>query len=107
MDFLRGQNRYSEMIKQEAFNNGVKVYTEIIKYHDFGNGIHLPKEIETAKGSGSFEIGATITKRDAEGNILEYRSKDNVYTSFIYGFGNSVLLAKIENATIFESVTEK
>lgn len=98
MSTLRGQNRYSEMIKQEAFNNSQKIFTELIKYYDFGNGIYLPNEIETAKGSEALEVGATITKRDSEGNILEYKTKGNVYTSFVYGFGNSVLLAKIENA---------
>jgi hypothetical protein len=106
MSNLRDQNRYSEMIKQEAFNDGVKIYTEVIKYNDFGNSIYLPTEIETAKGSETLEIGATITKRDIDGNILEYKTKDNVYTSFVYGFDNSILLAKIENAEYFDVIAE-
>lgn len=106
LSYLRAQNRYSEMIKQEAYEGSTKIYTEVIKYYGFGNGIYLPKEIETAKGTESLEIGAVITKRDADGNILEYKTKDNVYTSFIYGFGNNALLAKIENAQYNTAVSK-
>ena len=100
------QNRRTEMTSQYSYNTGPLVFVEKIKYHDFGNGIYLPNEIETAKGYETPEIGATITKRDAEGNILEYKTKDNVYTSFIYGFGHSVLLAKIENSSYSTAISK-
>ena len=97
MNSLRGQNRYSEMIHQEAYHDGQKIFTERINYHNFGNNLYLPNKIYTAKGTQSLEEGATIDKRDANGNILQYHTKEGIYTSFIYGYGNTSLLAKIEN----------
>lgn len=101
MSNLRSQNRFSEMVKQEAFQDGQKVHTELIKYSDFG-GLYLPKEIYTAKGSNGLEAGALITKRTNDGKILEFKNQDNVYTTFIYGYNNNSLIAKIENARYSE-----
>jgi len=99
MSNLRSQNRYSEMIKQEAYSDNEKIFTEVINYHDFGNNIYLPKSVSTAKATNTIEEGAIIDKRDEYGNILQYHTKDNIYTSFIYGYNYSSLVAKIDNAT--------
>lgn len=99
---LRSQNRYAEMIMQEAYHDGTKIFTENIVYRDFGNGLYLPEEILTAKGTNILERGAEILRRDANGNILEYKTRDNVSTCFIYGYNNTQLIAKIENASYHE-----
>ncbi|WP_299155973.1 hypothetical protein [uncultured Tenacibaculum sp.] len=97
MSTLRAQNRYSEMIQQESYHDGQKIFTERINYHNFGNNLYLPNKIYTAKGTQNLEEGAIIDKRDSYGNILQFHNKDGIYTSFIYGYGNTSLLAKIEN----------
>lgn len=101
---LRTQNRYAEMIKQDAFQDGTKIFTENIVYKDFGNGLYLPEEILTAKGANILERGAEILRRDTNGNILEYKTKDNVTTCYIYGYNNTQLIAKIDN-TSYTDVT--
>lgn len=104
MNNLKVQNRYSEMIQQEAYHDGQKIFTERISYHNFGNNLYLPNKIFTAKGANTLEEGAIIDQRDSNGNILQYHTKDGIYTSFIYGYGNTVLVAKIENATYSSAV---
>ncbi len=103
---LRSQNRFSEMIKQEAYQDGTKIFTENIGYANFGNHLFLPKEIKTAKGKLALETGAIITKRDVNGNILEYRTEDDIYTSFVYGYNNTQLVAKIDNATYNTAISK-
>lgn len=103
---LRNQNRFSERIQQEAYQDGQKIFTERIHYHNFGNNLFLAKEIGTAKGTETLEVGAVIDKRDAKGNILQYHTQDGVYTSFIYGYGNTQLLAKVENATYSTAISK-
>lgn len=96
---LRTQNRYAEMIKQETFSDNLKIYSEVINYNNFGNNMILPKSVSTSKGIYALEENAVIDKRDAYGNIIQYHTKDGVYTSFIYGYNYNTLLAKVENAT--------
>ncbi len=43
--------------------------------------------------------GEIVDKRDEFGNVLQYHTKDNIYTSFIYGYNYSSLVAKVDNAT--------
>jgi len=40
-----------------------------------------------------------IDLKDSKGNTLQYHTLDGVYTTFIYGYNYSTLLAKIQNAT--------
>ncbi len=52
----------------------------------------------------NFREGQEINKLDALGNILEEKNRSAVVTSYIYGYGNKRLVAKIEGATYDEAI---
>ncbi len=104
MSELRLQNRYSEVIKVETYEATQKLITQTTNYHDFGNNKYLSKSVSVGKGNGPERTNVIIDKRDAYGNILESHTRDGVYTSYIYGYTNNLLVAKIENATYTSAI---
>lgn len=74
---------------------------EIINYSYFEtSGITVPKAIDV------FPFGNAVNQKsvlydtyDPIGNLVEFHSKDGMYTVFIWGYNKTVPIAKIENAT--------
>ncbi|UMY66619.1 MULTISPECIES: DUF6443 domain-containing protein [unclassified Flavobacterium] len=65
----------------------------------FANNVAwLPKTVWTSKGVPlSYETRLLYNRYDAFGNILEVQQTDGMKVSYIYGYGNSVPVAKIDN----------
>jgi hypothetical protein len=99
MSILMDSHRISEKIKEETFYNNQKTRTQLKKYHNFGNGIILPKEIQISKGSGSLEDQIVFSKYDNKGNPLEISKKDGVKEYYVWGYNQTLLIAKIEGYT--------
>lgn len=78
---------------------GLNLMEEGHIYKDFGNNIIATEKINFIDRNNIVSPSDKITKRDVNGNILEYLSKDNVYHSFIYGYNNTTVIAKINNAS--------
>ena len=94
------QNRISEIEKIESFENGELMNTQKISYANswVGNGSFLPSQIQTSKGSGSLKTDVTFDQYDSKGNLIQYRGKDNVPVTIIWGYNNTQPIAKIEGA---------
>lgn len=121
MTNLISENRIGELIKQKRFvdynltNSTLKNYdlfqNSVTNYIPNGFGYvpfttnynqYLSKSISTSKGTNPSQEESIITKRDFRGNIIEYRNKGNFYIVILYGYKQSLPIAKIENATYTE-----
>lgn len=102
MSNLNQSNRKSERILSYSFKNNEKVLEEKTFYNNF-NGLILPKQIKKFKSgsiNNSNEINSLeITLRDNLGNICEVTDKTGNKTSFIWGYNQTSIIAKIENAS--------
>jgi RHS repeat-associated protein len=59
----------------------------------------LPKEIFVAPTGGTLEKRVEYTVYDSDGNPTEYKV-DGIPTALVWGYGGSLLLGQIQNATI-------
>lgn len=97
-------------LRESVFRNNVKInenFTEYKKDVTTGNKL-LPKNIYSAKFPNSFsnipnignlEKKSTIDFYDNRGNVLQYTLENGVPVTLIWGYNQSLLIAKIENAT--------
>ncbi|WP_347923121.1 hypothetical protein [Pontimicrobium sp. SW4] len=82
-----------------------KQYTVYSNSNSNWSGLNLPEKIQTAKGSGSLEDRIIYNDYDVEGNPTEVSKKDGTHITYIYGYNESLPIAKIENATTSELTT--
>jgi hypothetical protein len=79
------------------------------------SAIPYPKNSYAWNGEGStsfdfdsppdnFREGQEIMLMDAFGNVLQEKNRSEVITSYLYGYGNKRLVAKIEGATHSEAI---
>ncbi len=81
------------------------------------SGIPRPQSNYAWDGTGStnFDFSSTpsnfrdsqaISQVDAYGNVLEETNRSQVVTSYIYGYGNKRLVAKVEGATYAQAIAQ-
>lgn len=119
---LVGQNRLSELVKEEVYDNSDLISTKQLNYDLYqGSVVYyiivgfetvpwvvdydfvLPVSLSTSKGdSGVFEEEFFIDQFDIKGNITQYHNKEGKTTSLIWGYNQTKIIAKIENATYAE-----
>ena len=92
------QNRLNTPIKNETFNGSDIISKQITEYGTFGN-YYLPNKIKTAKGTDTEKDRIEFKNYDADGNILQVAKTNGMDITYIYGYNNTLPIAKIENAT--------
>ncbi|MBQ4820849.1 RHS repeat domain-containing protein [Aquimarina sp. MMG016] len=111
MDKLRNTNRISTPIKKEIYRNNNLLSTQVIK---FGNNLNtsnktLRTAVETAKGiittENPLETKVEFDKYDDHGNILQYKKKDGMVVTYVWGYNKTHPIAKIENASFTDVYT--
>lgn len=63
------------------------------------SGLILPGSIQTSKVTGTFDNRIEFKKYDSYGNVLQVSKADGTDITYIYGYNNTLPIAKIENAT--------
>lgn len=110
MTALISQNRIDIPIKQQSFVAGIKINEQETKYvTDATTGnLLLPKEIYIKKGAGDIDLTTdedrlitfvfygTETDGSGEGNVLEYVKEGGTPIAVIWGYNNTLPIAKIE-----------
>tara|TARA_R110002033_G_scaffold136236_3_gene175796 strand:- start:319 stop:3459 length:3141 start_codon:yes stop_codon:yes gene_type:complete len=97
---LIAQNRLATPLKVVFKNRDYTVIgEEEHHYKDFGNNILALEKIETFSKTGAVTPSAVITRRDANGNIIEYQDKSGLYKTIIYGYNNMYPIAIVDGAT--------
>ena len=103
---LINQNRY-EIVKTEAIlkdgSTTLSYNTTQNVYHDWGNNQILPQTIKTGKDTDPSNVALIdridFKDYDADGNILQVAKTNGMDITYIYGYDNTLPVAKIENAT--------
>lgn len=105
MSTLKTQNRVGEIIKTETFKNGSLLSTQNKIYKDWGNNLIAPEIIQTSKGSGELENKIRYNLLDnTNGSPLEFQQEGGSKFVYIWGYNQTLPIAKIENAT-YASIT--
>ncbi len=115
IDSLKIQNRITELIQSENYEKlGVietLLSTQRINYGDWGSkstnsgNIILPEFKQFVKGAitGTLEDLVQYHSYDNKGNLIEVSKADGTHVYFIWGYNQSVPIAKIENFTSDEA----
>jgi len=92
------QNRISEPSQTKMYRAGSLISTNKVNYTTlYGNFSYLPRTIEYAKGNGSLEVKKRYNLYDEYSNLLEEQDENGIITSYIMGYNNSVVVAKLKN----------
>lgn len=105
-------NQIDIPIKAEKYVNNIKVSnTETIFGKDEStNNVLMPKEIHSLSGNAKTNFNfndfkkVSFDKYDDKGNILQYTSNSGFPTVFIWGYNQSLLIAKIEGGATYPDV---
>jgi len=101
-------HRPAEPMQNETYkddnNDGIADVGELLSrqrtnYKDWGNNNILPEIIQASKGSGSLKDRIEFVEYDSDGNVLEVKKTDGTDIAYIYGYNNTLPIAKIENAS--------
>jgi YD repeat-containing protein len=99
MSNLITKNVVAKPICIQTFNGTNKLSEQKTIYKDWGNNLILPIRIQAAKGNAALENRLQFMAYDQYGNPLEAQMENGTPVSFIWGYNNSQLIAKIEYAT--------
>ncbi len=97
--------RIGQPIQTETSYNGQKT-TQRTNFKTWYNQFTLQASIEVAKGSGALENRVEYHDYDEQGNPLEASKTDGSHIIYIWGYDNTLPIAKIDNATYTGMPTE-
>jgi len=92
---LLNSNRIATPIQVESYNNNNKLSHSNIVYNTFG-GLYLPEKIQGAKANLPLEDGVLYHAYDEKGHVKEASLKDGTKVYYVWGYNQSLLIAKIE-----------
>ncbi|WP_024771053.1 PKD domain-containing protein [Aquimarina macrocephali] len=98
-DALVAQNRITTPIETKNTEGTTLMTTQILEFKNWGNGIVLPEITKIAKGSDTPEARLTYLQYDTQGNPLEVSQVDGRHIMYVWGYNNTLPIAKIDNAS--------
>jgi len=96
---LNALNKINEVLATEQFKNGELIATAHTQYFEPETDLVLPNEVIVSKGNEQLETRIEYHKYDSYGNPLEVSKADGTHISYIWGYNNTVPVAKVVNAT--------
>ncbi|MCH2197123.1 hypothetical protein, partial [Kordia sp.] len=90
------KNHLTTQVSLETYKNGEKISTRKNNYNTIGAGFQIAN-IETAKEMNDLEDRMQLLYY-SNGNIKESYQENNIHTVYIWGYNETYLIAKIENA---------
>lgn len=84
----------------EKFKNNTPLNRSVFEYQQYGStqAYNLVRT-KIAKSTLPLEVEKEITRYDDFGNVLEYKTKEGMVVSQIWGYGNSKLVAELKNVS--------
>lgn len=98
-DLMVTQNIISNPVYQESFRNSDLLSKNKIVYSQFSTLNFQPSNILLYKASQTEASEIAFVDYDKWGNLLEVKKRDGTPIVYIWGYHESVPIAKIENAT--------
>ena len=105
-DSLHGQNALYIPLSSESYKGTELLGKQYTVYNNSSwTGLNMPEKVQAAKGSSSLTDRIIYDEYDSDGNILEVSKKDGTSIVYLYGYDNSLPIAKIENASFSDVPT--
>lgn len=102
---LKTQYRIGVPVQVESYRNGILHATQRTNYKDLGGGIILPQNIQSSKGLGALEDRIVFHDYYDNGNVKEVSKNGGTHIVYIWGYNETMPIAKIENVTFTELET--
>ncbi len=102
---LTAANRLNEVVKSETYKGNILLATKKTDYIAVNADIIVPNVISTRKGSNSIEDRIHFLY-DTNGNLKESYQTEGVHTAYIWGYNNTLPIAKVENATYVQIASQ-
>lgn len=96
---IHSQNRIAEIERIETYRGADLISTNKINYSNVfaGNVSFLPQSISTSKGTNTLESRVKYNSYNQYGNPLEVQQENGTVISYIYGYNQTLPVAKLEN----------
>ena len=102
---LESKNALYLPLESESFKGTELLGKQYTVYNDsIWTGLNVPEKVQASKGS-NLEDRIIYNEYDSDGNILEVSKKDGTSIVYLYGYDNSLPIAKIENASFSDVPT--
>jgi hypothetical protein len=95
---LLSDNKINTVLETTVYKDNVLLQTVKNEYRNFG-GNYLLDSVKAAKGNNILEARLVYHDYYSNGNIKEVSKRDGTHIVYIWGYNQSVPIAKIENAT--------
>ncbi|MEP0262318.1 hypothetical protein [Dokdonia sp.] len=98
---LISEKQYSQIVKSESFYNDQKLGSVLLNFADnnsTGNNLRVTTS-QSAKANDNLETKVNYEYYDNDGNLLQSRAEDGTPMSYIWGYNNEYIIAKVENIT--------
>ncbi len=98
---LVAEKQFSQIVKSESFYNNQKLGSVLLNFADTnstGNNVRVTKS-KSAKGNDNLETKVNYEYYDTDGNLLQSRQEDGAPMSYIWGYNNKHIIAKVQNIT--------
>jgi len=96
---LKTKGRFSTSIQDESYRDNKLLSTQRINFKDWGNDILAPEIVEIAKSNDTLRKGVK-QQYDVYGNMVEISREKGNFVTYIYGYNNTLPIAKIDGAKL-------
>ena len=91
-------NKINDVLETITYKNGTQISQTNTIYDEFATDQVLPHKVQTQKGTGLTEDRIEFKRYDAYNNPIEVKKTNGIDISYVWGFDNTVPVAKVVNA---------
>lgn len=102
-DLLESKHRLVEVTSNQTFKNEILLDNREVSYSSFGPHALMPTTIQTAKGDQELE-DRLVLDYDASGILVQSALPGGKSTSYIHGYDNKRIIAKLDNVEYNEII---
>ncbi|NDP22620.1 MAG: hypothetical protein GZ091_16295 [Paludibacter sp.] len=92
-------NIISPIVTKQEFMGTKKTKEIQVEFYDASN-FFLPKLEKEWNTDNTYRTSFNFDTYDSKGNLTQYHTKSDLYTTLLYGYNNSLPVAKIENCKV-------
>lgn len=103
---MTAKNIITPLVTSKSDNGTSEISLNKINYGDVGNNNFVPVTVEKSAKGNALEIEGTIDQYDANGNILQFTSKNGIVTAIIWGYNYKYPVVQLVGATYANAIAQ-